>query len=80
MKTFTEVLGGAGIECSVSSMEDTLLLKLEWFRAGSEISERQWSDVVGMWNAGGSQADVEYLRLWAKRIGVEDLLEKLTGR
>jgi len=70
---------GARIECSVSSMEDTLLRKLEWFRAGGEISERQWSDVVGMWNAGGSRADMEYLRHWAKRLGLDDLLEKLTG-
>lgn len=70
---------GTGIECSVSSMEDTLLRKLEWFRAGGEISERQWTDVVGMWKAGGSQADTEYLRHWAERLGVRDLLEKLTG-
>jgi hypothetical protein len=70
---------GAGIECSVSSMEDTLLRKLEWFRAGGEISERQWSDVVGMWKAGGAQADLEYLRHWAERLGVMDLLENLIG-
>lgn len=70
---------GTSLECSLSSMEDTLLRKLQWFRAGGEISERQWSDLVGMWNAGGPLADMEYLRRWAKRIGVGDLLEKLTG-
>jgi hypothetical protein len=60
-------------------MEDTLLRKLECFRIGGEISERQWTDVVGMWNAGGGEADVEYLRRWASRLGLDDLLEKLTG-
>ncbi|HEU5021830.1 MAG TPA: hypothetical protein VFT60_08055, partial [Bryobacteraceae bacterium] len=39
---------GAAVECSISSMEDTILRKLEWFRAGGEISERQWSDIAGM--------------------------------
>jgi hypothetical protein len=70
---------GDPMECSVSSLEDTLLRKLEWFRVGGEISERQWSDVAGMWSAAGSRADMEYLRRWAKRLGLDDLLEKLTG-
>ena len=31
----------------VSSPEDTLLAKLEWYRMGGEVSERQWRDVQG---------------------------------
>jgi hypothetical protein len=33
---------------NVASPEDTVLAKLEWFRAGGEVSERQWADVVGV--------------------------------
>ncbi len=80
-RTFREIQpdSGAPMECAVSSMEDTILRKLEWFRAGGEISERQWNDIAGMWNAASSRADMNYLRHWAERLGVKDLLDKLTG-
>jgi len=80
-RTFREIQpdNGAPIECAISSMEDTILRKLEWFRAGGEISERHWSDVVGLWNVARSRADLSYLRHWAQRLGILDLLERLTG-
>ena len=31
-----------------ATAEDTVLRKLEWFRRGGEVSERQWWDVVGV--------------------------------
>lgn len=58
----------------VASAEDTVLAKLEWFRAGGETSERQWSDVVGVLKV-ATHADEAYLRTWARELGVEDLLE-----
>jgi hypothetical protein len=60
----------------VASPEDTILAKLEWFRAGGEVSERQWVDVVGVLKTGGDGLDRAYLRRWASSIGVEDLLER----
>ena len=33
-------------EIPVASAEDTVLSKLEWFRVGGEVSERQWWDVI----------------------------------
>jgi hypothetical protein len=32
----------------VASPEDIVLAKLEWYRAGGEVSERQWGDVLGV--------------------------------
>jgi hypothetical protein len=80
-RTFREIRpdGGAPMECAISSKEDAILRKLEWFRAGGEIAERQWSDLTGMWSAAGSLADMNYLGHWAERLGVRDLLEKLAG-
>ena len=60
----------------VASPEDTILAKLEWFRAGGEASERQWTDVVGVLKTGWDDLDRDYLRRWASSIGVEDLLER----
>lgn len=60
----------------VASPEDTILAKLEWFRAGGEVSERQWADVVGVLKTGWDGLDRAYLGRWAPSIGVEDLLER----
>jgi len=60
----------------VASPEDTILSKLEWFRAGGEVSERQWADVVGVLKTGWDGLDRAYLGRWASSIGVQDLLER----
>ncbi len=59
-----------------ATAEDTILAKLEWFRLGGEISERQWSDVLGVLKVQGSDLDFPYLRRWAGELGVADLLLK----
>jgi hypothetical protein len=60
----------------VASPEDTVLSKLEWFRAGGEVSERQWADVIGVLKTGGDALDRAYLRTWASSLSVEELFER----
>jgi hypothetical protein len=57
----------------VLSPEDVILAKLDWFRQGGEVSERQWRDVVGVMKAQPA-LDEAYLRQWAGVLGVGDLL------
>jgi hypothetical protein len=59
-----------------ASPEDTIIAKLEWFRMGGEISERQWRDVIGILKVRAGMLDFEYLRKWAIELDVIDLLEK----
>jgi len=59
----------------MATAEDTILAKLEWFRRGGEMSERQWWDVIGVLKV-NSDVDRSYLREWAASIGVADLLER----
>ncbi len=61
---------------SVDTPEDTVLHKLEWYRAGGEVSERQWGDVVGVLKVQSDALDFEYMRRWAADLGVSDLLER----
>ena len=58
-----------------ATAEDTVLAKLEWFRRGGEVSERQWWDIVGVLRV-AQGADRAHLRLWATTLGVSDLLER----
>jgi hypothetical protein len=63
----------------IASPEDTILAKLEWYRMGGEVSERQWRDVVGILNVQGEQLDWEYLHRTATQLGIADLLDKLAA-
>ncbi len=60
----------------VATAEDIILAKLEWYRQGGERSERQWRDVIGVIQVQGEALDLTYLRHWAVRLGVADLLER----
>jgi hypothetical protein len=60
----------------IATAEDTILSKLEWFRAGGEVSENQWKDVVGIFKVQADSLDLAYLHRWARELRVEDLLEK----
>ena len=60
----------------VATPEDMVLQKLIWYRQGGGISDRQWSDVMGVIKTQGSRLDLAYLHLWADRKGLLDLLER----
>lgn len=64
------------IDALVATPEDTLLAKLEWYRMGGEVSERQWRDVVGILEVQGESLNLDYLERWAKELKVSDLLER----
>ena len=66
-------VGMAGVPCPVATAEDILLAKLQWYRAGGEVSDRQWNDITGIL-ATNAALDFDYTRTWAARLGVEDLL------
>ncbi len=58
------------------SVEDTILSKLEWFRLGNDVSERQWLDVLGVLKVQEPTLDRAYMQEWATILGVVDLLER----
>ena len=60
----------------VISAEDTILAKLRWYRAGGEVSERQWRDIAGMFAASGDRLDRDYLERWAETLGLTDLYQR----
>ena len=60
----------------VASAEDTVLAKLQWYRDGGGVSDRQWNDVLGVLKVQGATLDRAYLEEWARELGLTDLLRQ----
>ncbi|UCF16719.1 MAG: hypothetical protein JSW59_04495 [Phycisphaerales bacterium] len=60
----------------VVSPEDVILLKLQWYESSGCISERQWSDVLGVLAIQAGMLDMEYLENWADKLGLTALFQK----
>jgi hypothetical protein len=71
-----EVLSEGTRPFNIASPEGTILNKLEWYRMGGEVSDRQWNDILGVLKVQGTNLDMAYLRHWAADLKVTDLLER----
>ena len=60
----------------VTSAEDIVLAKMEWYRMGDEVSDRQWRDLVGVLKVQGRRLDHDYMRRMAAQLEVTDLLAR----
>lgn len=58
----------------VTTPEDTVLAKLQWYRFGCETSDLQWRDIMGVLKLRRESLDLGYLRVWAAQLSVSDLL------
>lgn len=67
---------GGGPVLSITSPEDIVLQKLDWFREGGGVSEQQWRDVTALLRIRTGQLDEKYLDEWARRMGLEELLAR----
>jgi len=65
-----------GIKIAVSAPEDTILAKLRWAKL-SGGSKKQFTDALRVYEVQFDNLDIAYLQDWAKKIGVEDLLEEI---
>lgn len=68
------VPGRPGAHLHIASPEDTVLQKLLWYRQGGGTSERQWNDILGVLKVQGRALDLNYLKEWAERSEIDDLL------
>ncbi len=67
---------GTSIPHPVPRSEDVVLLKLDWYRSGGEVPERQWGDVLGVLKVASGDLDRGYLSRWATELGLADLLDR----
>jgi len=61
----------------IVSAEDIILLKLQWYQSAGCMSERQWSDVLGVFAVQSQLLDMEYLNSYAEKLGLSDILQRI---
>lgn len=59
-----------------ASPEDIILNKLIWYKMGNKTSERQWLDVTGVIKIQGDSLDKMYLKKWAIKLELTEMLKK----
>ena len=63
-------VSGAAGGIWVTAAEDQVLRKLDWFRQGGSLSDRQWRDVVGILRVHHRSIDLDYLHACALEVGL----------
>ncbi len=58
----------------ISTAEDTVLSKLEWYSLSP--TDQQWRDVLGVLLVQAGKLDLGYLRFWSRDLGLTALLDK----
>ena len=75
-----QVFPGVAAEFGLMTAEDIVLFKLEWYRIGGGISDRQLTDILGVIKTQGDALDAAYLDKWADVLDVADVLAGLRKR
>ena len=65
----------AGEPVYFTSPEDLILIKLQWYKDSQ--SSRQREDVESILKISGDSLDMEYLAQWAKKLGVQEILDQV---
>jgi len=60
----------------IVSAEDVILLKLQLYQSSGCVSQRQWSDVLGILTVQSQSLDMKYLRSLSEKLGLGDILQK----
>lgn len=67
-------------ELWITSPEDQVLRKLDWYRQGGEVSDRQLRDVIAILRINEQQLDHGYLAATAEATGLSALLSSARSR
>jgi hypothetical protein len=66
----------ANVEFYFSSPEDIIIAKIQWYKIGGFVSERQWLDTIGVIKVQGDLLDKKYLKSWSQKLELSSLMQK----
>ena len=66
----------ANVEFYFCSPEDIIIAKVQWYKLGDFVSERQWLDVIGVIKVQEDLLDKKYLKRWSQKLGLASLMQK----
>ncbi len=67
-------------ELWITSPEDQVLRKLDWYRQSGEVSDRQLRDVIAILQINEQRLDDDYLTTTAELVGLSNLLNQAKAR
>jgi hypothetical protein len=63
-------------ELPLTTAEDIVIHKLDWFRLGGGASKRQWEDVLGVLKLQAESLDRAYMEHWARELDLDQMLSR----
>jgi hypothetical protein len=70
--------GGPDFEICFASLEDVILKKLEYYRLGG--SDKHIRDIAGVLKVQQDRVDYDYIKTWAKKLGLGDTWREVLER
>ena len=61
------------VEVPFASPEDTLIAKCRWFDLGNRASDRQWNDLLRLYEVQSGRLDRDLIERWLSEFGLLDL-------
>ena len=75
-RVYEQITNETAIGTCITTAEDIILAKLEWYSMAQGVSDQQWRDVKSIIKVQAEQLDHSYLEYWAAQLGISDLLKK----
>lgn len=66
-----------GVFVPFASPEDMIIAKCRWFDLGHRISDRQWNDLMRLYEVQRFNLDTAYIERWLGHFGLMDLWEEI---
>lgn len=64
-------------EANFASPEDVIIKKMEYYQMGA--SDKHLRDIVSIMKVSGDEINQEYIAIWVKRFGLDEIWQKILG-
>ncbi len=69
-----------GVLIPFSSAEDMIIAKCRWFDLGGRVSDRQWNDLMRLYEVRRNDLEVDYITKWLGQYELLDLWDEILNQ